>query len=158
MVRDIKKKWDIIIMKLEFQEKIVPGDGNCLFHSMGLAFNLPQGDLRLAIALYLEKNRKMKINGMTLEEWLVLEKDMPLDRYCNLIRRDGIWGGNMEIDVATKMFKSNIFVLMKDAVKKKYNMVSSYVFDNDARNVFLIYDGVHYNYLKVSKNMAGIKT
>lgn len=144
------------IMKLEFQEKIVPGDGNCLFHSMGLAFGIPQGDLRLAIAVYLEKNRKEKLNGLALEEWLELEKDMKLDNYCRLIRNDGIWGGNMEISVATKMFKCNIFVLSKDVIKKRYKMVSSYVFDNNARNVFLVYDGVHYNYLKVTKNLAGI--
>ena len=55
----------------------------------------------------------------------------------------------MEINVATKMFKCNIFILSKDVIKKRYKMVSSYVFDNNARNVFLVYDGVHYNYLKV---------
>ena len=145
-------------MKLEFQENIVPGDGNCLFHSMGLAFDLPQAELRLAIAKYLENHRRMKINGMTLEEWLVLEKETPFDNYCQLIKKNGIWGGNMEINIVTKMFKVNIFVLMKDVLKQKYKMVSSYVFDNNARNVFLVYDGVHYNFLKVSKNSAGIKT
>jgi len=145
-------------MKLEFQEKVVPGDGNCLFHSMGLAFNLTQNDLRLAIAIYLERNRKEKVNGMMLEEWLELEKDMKLDNYCKMIRMDGIWGGNMEINVATRMFKCNIFVLTKDLGQKKYKMISSYVFDNNARNIFLVYDGVHYNFLKVSKNLAGIKT
>ena len=146
----------LYIMKLEFQEKIVPGDGNCLFHSMGLAFNLSQSELRLAIAVYLEKNRKEKINGMSLEDWLVLEKEMPFENYCNLIRRDGIWGGNMEINVVKKMFQSNIFILMKE--NRRYKLVSSYVFDNNARNVFLIYDGSHYNYLKVTKNLTGIKT
>lgn len=145
-------------MKLEFQEKVVPGDGNCLFHSLGLAFNMVQGDLRMAIAIYLERNKKLKINGMTLEEWLLLEKDMPLDNYCKLIRNDGIWGGNMEINIATKMFMVNIFVLQKDVIKKRYKMISSYIFDNNARNVFLVYDGAHYNYLKVSKNLTGIKT
>jgi len=145
-------------MKLEFQEKIVPGDGNCLFHSMGMAFGIPQGDLRLSIARYLENHKREKINGMPLEEWLVLEKEMPFENYCKLIRMDGIWGGNMEINIVKKMFKVNIFVLMKDVLKQKYNMVSSYIFDNNARNIFLIYDGVHYNYLKVSKNLAGIKT
>lgn len=145
-------------MKIEFQEKIVPGDGNCLFHSMGLAFNLKQSELRELIANYLEKNKKEKLNGMTLEDWLQLEKDMSLDKYCQLIRKDGIWGGNMEINVATKMFKTNIFVLMKDNDKKKYKMVSSYVFNDNAKNVFLLYNGIHYNYLKVSKNLTNIKT
>ncbi len=145
-------------MKIEFQENIVPGDGNCLFHSMGLAFNLKQNELREVIANYLEKHRKDKLNDMSLEEWLQLEKDMLLDKYCKLIRKDGIWGGNMEINVATKIFKTNIFVLTKDNDKKKYKLISSYVFNDNARNVFLIYNGVHYNYLKVSKNLTNIKT
>ena len=145
-------------MKLEFQEKVVPGDGNCLFHSLGTAFKMPQKNLRIAIALYLEKNRKEKINGLSLEEWLSLEKEMRFDEYCKILRMDGVWGGNMEINIVTKMFKVNIFVLMKDVIRNKYKMVSSYVFDNNAKNVFLIYDGAHYNYLKVSKNLSDIKT
>jgi len=145
-------------MKIEFEEKVVPGDGNCLFYSMGIAFKMPQANLRLAIAMYLEKNRKTKINGLSLEEWLMMEKEMPLDSYCKLIRKNGIWGGNMEINIASKMFKTNIFVLSKDITKKKFDMISSYVFDNNARNIFLLYDGLHYNYLKVTTNTAGIKT
>lgn len=144
-------------MKIEFQEKIVPGDGNCLFHSFGEAFNIPQGNMRIAIAMYLERNRKTKINGMKIEEWLELEKEMPLDNYCKLIRKDGIWGGNMEIGVVSRMYKVNIFVLKKDVINKKYKIISSYVHDNNARNIFLIYDGAHYNYLKVVKNLTDIK-
>lgn len=145
-------------MKIEFEEKVVPGDGNCLFHSLGAAFKLKQKDIRIAIALYLDRNRKEKINGLTLEEWLLLEKDMKLDDYCKILRMDGVWGGNMEINIVKKMFKVNIFVLMKDVIKKRYKMVSSYVFDNNAKNIFLIYDGAHYNYLRVSKNFSDIKT
>jgi len=144
-------------MKIDFEEKIVPGDGNCLFHSLGLAFKIAQGDLRLAIALYLEKNKRTKINGLSIEEWLKLEKEMNFDKYCRLIRMDGVWGGNMEINICCKMYKTNIFVLSKDNVKKRYKLISSYVYDNNARNIFLSYDGVHYNFLKVSKNVLGIK-
>jgi len=143
-------------MKLEFQEKIVPGDGNCLFYSLGLAFNLKQHQLRTSIAQYLETNRKTKINSLSLEEWLLLEKDMPISQYCQLIRQNGIWGGNMEINITSKLFKVNIFVLSKDVLKKRYKIVSTYVYDNNARNIFLTYDEAHYNYLKVTKNLAGI--
>lgn len=153
-----KNNYIYIIMLLEFQENVVPGDGNCLFHSLGKALNIPQGDIRIAIALYLEKNRKQKINGLKLEDWLIMEKDMGLDGYCRMIRQNGVWGGNMELNIFTKMYKLNVFVLMKDLVKKNFKMVSSYVFDNNANNIFLLYDGVHYNYLRVSKNMTDIRT
>jgi len=54
------------------------------------------------------------------------------------------------------MFRRNIFVLMREG--RKYKVVSSYVENDGARNVFLMYNGVHYNYLEVTKNLAGIKT
>lgn len=144
-------------MKIKFEENIVPGDGNCLFRSLGIAFKIPHNQLRIAIAQYLEKNKRRKFNGLALEEWVKMETDMDVERYCRYIRDDGIWGGNMEINVASKMFKVNIFVLSRNNEKNKYDMISSYVFDNNARNVFLVYDGVHYNYLKV-KGDIGIKT
>lgn len=143
-------------MKLEFQEKVVPGDGNCLFHSLGLAFNKSQDNLRFEISNYLEKNRKLKLNGLTLEEWLNMEKDMKLEDYVKIIRNNGVWGGNMEINIASRIYKVNIFVLERDFIKKKYKVVSTYVHNNEARNIFLMYDGVHYNYMKVTKNLAGI--
>lgn len=143
-------------MKLEFKEIEVLGDGNCLYYSLGLAFKKSQQELRQIISDYLLKNRKKKENGMALEEWVKLEKDSDLDNYVRVMRCSGVWGGNMEISVSSKIFKVNIFILEKR--EKKYKIVSSYVWDNKARNVFLIYDGVHYNYLEVIKNIAGIKT
>ena len=143
-------------MKLEFKEVQVMGDGNCLYYSMGRAFNKTQQELRRIIGNYLIKNRNKMENGMRLEEWVKLEKDMDLGRYVELMGRSGVWGGNMEISVSSKIFRVNIFVLQRG--QGKYKIVSSYVWDNNARNVFLIYNGVHYNYLEVVKNLAGIKT
>lgn len=143
-------------MKLEFKEIEVVGDGNCLYYSLGKAFKKNQQELRQIISDYLLRNRKMKINGMLLEEWISLEKDCGLDGYVRQMRMSGVWGGNMEMMVSSKIFRVNIFVLQRG--QGKYKIVSSYVWANDARNVFLIYDGVHYNYLEVVKNLAGIKT
>jgi len=142
-------------MRIDFEERVVPGDGNCLFYSLGEALGLAQGDLRMAISLYLIRNAKNKYNGLSLEEWVRLETDMKLKNYCELINRNGVWGGNMELGMTTRIFKVNIFVLKREM--KKYKMITSYIFDNNARNIFLIYDGYHYNYLKVVKNLAGLK-
>ena len=143
-------------MKLQFKEIEVVGDGNRLYYSLGKALKKTQQELRQIISDYLLKNRKMKINGMLLEDWVSLEKDCGLDVYVRQMRMSGVWGGNMEIMVSSKIFRRNIFVLQKG--QGKYKIVSSYVWANDARNMFLIYDGVHYNYLEVVKNLAGIKT
>ena len=143
-------------MKLQFKEVIMKGDGNCLYYSLGKALNKSQGELRQIISDYLIKNRKKRENGMMLEDWVRLEKDVDLGVYVGKMRENGVWGGNMEISVCSKIWGINVFVLEKG--KGKYRIVSSYVSGNDKRNVFLLYNGVHYNYLEVIKNLAGIKT
>jgi len=85
-----------------------------------------------------------------------LEKDVDLGVYVRKMRESGVWGGNMEISVCSKIWGINVFVLGRG--EGKYKILSSYVSGNDARNVFLVYNGVHYNYLEVTKNLAGIKT
>lgn len=143
-------------MKLEFREIPVAGDGNCLFHSLGKAFDKNQQQLRNMFSAYIVKNRKKKINGMELEEWVKLEKDMPLIKYAEVMKRSGVWGGSLEITVAHWIYKTNIFVMGRNG--NNYKILSSYVYGNKARNIFVTYNGVHYNYLKVVKNLSGIKT
>jgi len=143
-------------MKLQFKEIEVIGDGNCLYYSLGRAFNKSQQELRQTISDYLIRNRKNRLNGMLLEEWVSLEKDCEFEEYVRMMRRSGVWGGNMEVSVSSKIFRVNIFILGR--LKGKYKILSSYVWDNEVRNVFLVYDGSHYNYLEVVKNLSGIKT
>jgi len=143
-------------MKLEFKEVHMQGDGNCLYYSLGRAFGKSQQRLRNMFSEYMVKNAKKKINGLELDEWVKLEKSLPLVKYAEMMRWSGVWGGSLEINIAQWMFRRNIFVLMREG--KKYKVVSSYVENDGARNVFLVYNGVHYNYLEVTKNLAGIKT
>lgn len=141
-------------MKLEFKEVAVPGDGNCLFYSLGKAFHISQQNLRNNISTYLLKNKKKKINDMMLQDWVKLEKDVDIEEYANIVKKSGFWGGNMELNVCSNIYKVNIFILEKSS--NKYKIVSTYIWNNKSKNVFLLYDGAHYNYLSVSKNLAGI--
>jgi len=134
----------------------VRGDGNCLYYSLGRALNKSQEELRKIISDYLIKNRRKRENGMMLEEWVRLEKDDDLGVYVRKMRESGVWGGNMEISVCSKIWGVNVFVLERG--QQKYRILSSYVIGDDVRNIFLLYNGVHYNYLEVTKNLAGIKT
>ena len=142
--------------KIKFNEKVVPGDGNCLFHSIGCSVNLVQNQIRDIVSKYILKNYKKKLNGLSLEEWIKMETDMTVEGYSRYILKNGEWGGNMELYVCSQVFKINLFILKKNL--NKYKIISSYVFDNDAKNVFLVYNGVHYNYLKVIENKSDIKT
>ena len=142
--------------KIKFNEKIVPGDGNCLFHSIGCSVNLVQNQIRELVSKYILKHKNKKFNGLSLEEWIKMESEMSVEVYAQYILRNGEWGGNMELYVCSQVFKINLFILKRDI--NKYKIISSYVYENDAKNVFLIYNGAHYNYLKVVENKAGIKT
>jgi hypothetical protein len=142
--------------KIKFEEKIMPGDGNCLFHSIGNAVNMIQDEIRKLVSNFLLKNKNKKFNGLTLEEWVRLETDMNVETYSQYILRKGEWGGNIELYICSQVFKINLFILSKKM--QGYKVISTYVYKNKARNVFLIYDGIHYNYMKVIKNETGIKT
>jgi len=84
-------------MKLEFKEVHMQGDGNCLYYSLGRAFGKTQQQLRNMFSEYMVKNAKKKINGLELEEWVKLEKSLPLVKYAEMMRRSGVWGGSLEI-------------------------------------------------------------
>ena len=82
--------------KIKFDEKVVPGDGNCLFHSIGCSVNLVQNQIRELVSKYILKHKNKKFNGLTLEEWIKMETDMNVDSYARYILKNGEWGGNMD--------------------------------------------------------------
>ena len=143
-------------MSLKFNEIIVPSDGNCLFYSMGYALDKNHNDLRIQVSEFIEKNKFLKFNELTLEEWIKYDVGLTVNNYKNMILTNGQWGGNIELYILMKIYKINIFILKRD--NGRYTMINSYVYDNNSRNIFLKYDGFHYNYLKVIENETKIKT
>jgi len=144
-------------MKLKFEENNIKGDGNCLFRSLGVAMKLNHKELRNIACIYMLKNQNKKIKGTSIKQWIKYESDQDIRSYIKNMRQDGTWGGAIEITMLTKIFDINVFVLKNKENGKGYKIISTFITDNKNRNIFLNYDGTHYNYLNVVKNLTDLK-
>lgn len=145
-------------MQMKFKKKIVEGDGNCLFRSLELAFGENFKDIRKKVCDFMQNNYNKRIKDTTIRQWIKFESDMGVNDYVEKMRKDGEWGGAIEIMVITKIFNVNVFVVEEKKDGKGYKMISSFISNNKNRNIFLLYSGSHYNYLEVIKNNTDIKT
>ncbi len=148
-------------MKIKFEEVKVEPDGNCLYRSMSMALPL----LKLShVEIRRMINFVIKTDGKSLEKWVKMETGMDLDRYLEVMKMDGEWGGAIELKVMSKFFKVNIFVLSKNSENQniekedRYSVISSFIHNNKSRCVFLLFKDLHYNYLRVIENNTDIKT
>ena len=49
--------------KIKFEENVVPGDGNCLFYSIGNAIQQNQKSLRIKVSNYILKHKSNSIKN-----------------------------------------------------------------------------------------------
>lgn len=90
----------------------VPMDGNCLFHSalrelgrVGLAGNCHSAAaLRKALLDWVETHGKVVCADLQLATWIELETDEDLASYCARLKRDGQWGGTIELFALAELF------------------------------------------------------
>jgi len=85
--------------------KDVAGDGNCLFRAMSDQIDgVPDNhySYRQKIVDFIVDNK---------EDYApFIEDDVPFDVYCNKMRLNGTWGGNMEIQAASIVYHVNICI------------------------------------------------
>ena len=83
----------------------VDSDGNCLFGAISdqlYGSEAKKDELRQQTCKYMQENKE--------EYRLFLEDDMDFDRYCVNMRRDGIWGGQMELTIMAQLHRFNVIV------------------------------------------------
>jgi len=78
---------------------------SCLFHSLGQLLNIPTDNVRQAICDYLEANQPI-LDGMSTHD--ILAMDRP--DYVQQMRQAHVWGGAIEIQAATNLWKARILV------------------------------------------------
>lgn len=91
----------------------VPMDGNCLFHSalrelarVGLAGGIHTAKaLRTALLDWVETHGTLTCADLQLATWIELETDEDLATYCARLRRDGQWGGTVELFALAELFR-----------------------------------------------------
>ena len=75
------------------------GDGNCLFRSLSIQLEIDFEELRRVLVDYIIEH-KDEFEGFTEN----------LDRYCGNMRKDGVYGGNLELFACAK--KYNLIILV----------------------------------------------
>jgi len=127
----------------------MPGDGNCLFHSLGKAFNKSHIEIRNEIIGYISEHPKKKISDAYIKDWIKWEKNVSWRKYVKYMLNQGTWGGALEIQICSEIYNKNIVVLERGKNNNKFNIISKFL-RNKGNIVFLVYEGrCHYNYCEV---------
>lgn len=127
----------------------MPGDGNCLFHSLGKAFKKSHIEMRNTIIGFIERKPKYKISDARIKDWIKWENNLSWRKYVSYMLNQGTWGGALEIQLCSEIFNTNIVVLERGKNDGKFNIISKFL-RNKGRIVFLVYEGrCHYNYCEV---------
>ncbi|KAL0461804.1 UNVERIFIED_CONTAM: OVARIAN TUMOR DOMAIN-containing deubiquitinating enzyme 7 [Sesamum latifolium] len=130
---DFRAQLDVLGLKIIG----VTADGNCFFRALAdqLEGNEDEHEkYRNMVVRFIRNNREM------FEPFV--EDEVPFDEYCRSMGEDGTWAGNMELQAASLVTRSNICI--------HRNMSPRWYIQNfdkhEARMIHLSYhDGEHYN-------------
>lgn len=112
----------------------VPGDGNCLFHSMCIFFRKQgyrQDFMRKLICDYIEKSKELFNPSISS-----LSEYRSFDEYIKEMRKNGHWGDGICLQAFGLLFKTNVILLMPTGI---YHMHTQF-----KKNVAFVRDGNHY--------------
>lgn len=95
----------------------------------------------------------MLTNSTGLPDFLgELTLGKPIDEYCAWIQSDTSWGGAIELSILAKHFK-----ICVNAIDVKSSRVDRYCTEYANKNVYLMYDGIHYDPLYVEYDSINLK-
>jgi OTU domain-containing protein 3 len=105
--KDHFSAFDAHLKKIGLGLKDIDGDGNCLFRAISDQMEGSQENYKFYRALtckYIEDN------GEFFK--LFISDDITIEKYLKLIGKDGVWGGNLELQALSKALKINFVVHM----------------------------------------------
>ncbi|CAH8329799.1 unnamed protein product [Eruca vesicaria subsp. sativa] len=125
----------------------VTADGNCFFRSLADQLEGNEDEhskYRSMVVQYIVKNREM------FEPFI--EDDVPFEDYCKTMDDDGTWAGNMELQAASLVTRSNICIHRSLSPRWYIRNFE----DARTRMIHLSYhDGEHYNSLRSKEDACG---
>ncbi|KAK9284856.1 hypothetical protein L1049_024036 [Liquidambar formosana] len=139
-ISDLRAQLDALGLKIIH----VTPDGNCFFRSLADQLEANEDEhekYRSMVVQYILKNREM------FEPFI--EDDVPFEEYCQTMGKDGTWAGNMELQAASLVTRSNICIHRN--MSPRWYIQN---FDNrGARMIHLSYhDGEHYNSVRLKED------
>ena len=132
------------------------GDGNCMFRSLSDQVFGDYGQryevVRDAICNYMAANKE------SFSQFLVLDEDESdadansFEQYIQDMRRDGEWGGNVELVAASRLYQRNIIVYHPDGA---FSIEAPRTVDSGSKSeeeefTLSYHDNDHYNSVHVS--------
>ncbi|EED86668.1 predicted protein [Thalassiosira pseudonana CCMP1335] len=154
-----------------------PPDGSCLFHSLVHCLNtskecggvtplssfsntassyvpppLTATYLRRKVASYIASNPELPIADDPLKEWVLWESGKSVKEYAAEIKKDGVWGGGVEIAAVSHMFNVNVHVYERKKSSDEYLRISCFNVDSDVskKTLHILYQGRnHYDALQL---------
>lgn len=137
---------------MKFIEIPMPGDGNCMFHSISYGLNISHKVLREKIVNFILENPDFIINDTKLKDWIQWSENISYIKYAKNMAKNGIWGGGIELSIIPYIYNISICVLQKGNIKDKYKIISKFLRPNSKKIIFILYVGnCHYNYLELKK-------
>ncbi|KAF8101476.1 hypothetical protein N665_0205s0068 [Sinapis alba] len=125
----------------------VTADGNCFFRSVADQLEGNEDEhskYRNMVVHYIVKNREM------FEPFI--EDDVPFEDYCKTMDDDGTWAGNMELQAASLVTRSNICIHRSLSPRWYIRNFE----DARTRMIHLSYhDGEHYNSVRSKEDACG---
>ena len=98
-------KFKIALAKRDLRINGVGSDGNCFFRAVAdqlYGQEYHHWNLRQEVCDHLDENKE--------EYKFYIEDDISIDIYTRVMRRDGIWGGQLEMSVLAKLHKFNVII------------------------------------------------
>ncbi|GBG28786.1 Ubiquitin thioesterase OTU1 [Hondaea fermentalgiana] len=145
----------------------MPGDGNCLFHSLcyGLGGVENAGTLRRKIADFIARNPKLLIADTPLEDWVNWDSNKSVREYAQRMARSG-WGGGIECAACSHLMHVNVHIYEREKKASSasyfsrsrssrasgggFKRISCFNLPGATRTVRVLYcGGIHYNALVV---------
>ena len=105
-----KQRIDLAKFKVKLQKKGLwlkenAGDGNCFFRAIA---DQIYGNEYRHVTLRREVIDHLKANKEEFK--LFMENDMKIEKYINLMSRDGAWGGQLEMSILAQIHKFNVIL------------------------------------------------
>lgn len=133
---------------MKLKKIAIKKDGNCLFRAISIPLKINYKMIKKMVSLYLEQNQNKKFNNIMLKEWINLSTNMNVKEYCQIVKEEGYWGGELELFSMSNIFFINIFILKNNYNEKKYEITNSFIYNKKAKNIFLLYEDEHYSFME----------
>lgn len=116
---------------------------SCLFISLGRLLAQPHKTVRQTLCDHMERHLDTPFQGMAMRDWIRWQLDAPSpEAYIRTMRSTSVWGGAMELMVATQVYVTDILV-----VDRAGERVAEFVWRDGftaRRKMVLMWTGNHY--------------